>query len=148
MRFCLGTDFRESFEKADQDGRLSVQFGLKRYRCLVSEKLDVAIDLQITILVPNKDAAAVREGGDLDNRLKTLFDALRAPAQPNEIPDTDEFDYAGEGMFCLMRDDNLIKNISVQMHQDYAPIDKDTVLCLMLVNTRLLAMRYDNLAYV
>lgn len=148
LSFCLHSRFKDAFLKAEKEGQLSIRFGKKRYRCLVSESLDIAVDLQVTILVPDKNAVAVRSGGDLDNRIKTLFDALRAPVAPSEIPGTDEFDYSDEGMFCLLRDDNLIKNIAVQVHHDYAPVNVDSVRCLILVTTRLLAMRWDNLEYV
>ena len=52
--------------------------------------------------------------GDIDNRLKTLFDALRAPKNATEIPkgavpgpDEDPF-------FCLLEDDALITAVSVE----------------------------------
>ena len=51
--------------------------------------------------------------GDLDNRLKTIFDALRMPENEDElgkykIPDENE-----KPFYCLMTDDKLISNVSM-----------------------------------
>jgi len=54
--------------------------------------------------------------GDIDNRLKTLFDALRIPeAGENYHLNTKE---AGETpFFCLLEDDKLITKVSVETDQ-------------------------------
>lgn len=58
-----------------------------------------------TILSPN---------GDIDNRLKTLFDALRMPQNDSEIP----ADAINDGVFfCLLEDDSLITKLSVNTSQ-------------------------------
>ncbi len=52
-------------------------------------------------------------GGDLDNRIKTVFDALRMPRRNNEI----HWSLSGDGkteLFCLLEDDSLISKISVE----------------------------------
>jgi hypothetical protein len=51
--------------------------------------------------------------GDLDNRVKTLIDALKMPAQCSELagatPSADE-----DPFFCLLEDDRLIYDFRVQ----------------------------------
>jgi hypothetical protein len=53
--------------------------------------------------------------GDLDNRLKILFDALRMPKPnskelpPNAVPDDTEHPF-----FCLLEDDALITRVSIE----------------------------------
>jgi hypothetical protein len=48
-------------------------------------------------------------GGDLDNRLKTLFDALSVP-NPDQIVDDKTID---DPIHCLLEDDSLITKIDV-----------------------------------
>lgn len=48
------------------------------------------------------------ESGDIDNRIKVLFDALRMPLEANELPGS-AIPEAGERPFyCLLADDSLI----------------------------------------
>jgi hypothetical protein len=60
------------------------------------------------------------EGGDLDNRLKTFFDALRVPHTRDQLPtdldcpDTDETAMDWPSMFCLLDDDRAITKISIE----------------------------------
>ncbi len=55
-------------------------------------------------------------GGDIDNRLKTLFDAMRIPVATEDyirrIPADDE-----KPMYCLLEDDKLITKITVETDQ-------------------------------
>lgn len=60
--------------------------------------------------------------GDLDNRLKTVFDALRIPQSKDElggydIPDKDE-----APMFCLLEDDKLINHVSMETDTLLEPV--------------------------
>jgi hypothetical protein len=71
------------------------------------------------------------EGGDLDNRLKTFFDALRVPAEPSQIPeelDTPEMEFHTKEwphMFCLLDDDKAIKKLSIQSLKMLTPIPEN-----------------------
>jgi hypothetical protein len=63
------------------------------------------------------------EGGDLDNRLKTFFDALRVPhlkeQLPAEIgcPEVDEKAIDWPFMFCLLDDDRAITKLYIESLQ-------------------------------
>lgn len=46
----------------------------------------------------------IRQGGDIDNQLKTLFDALRAPHDVAELPGGPS-DGDQDPLFCLLDDD-------------------------------------------
>src|ERR1700687_822862 len=71
-----------------------------------------ACSLDILFLRRDGPGSLVRSGGDIDNRLKVLFDALRMPQTPDEVcgdtlgPDEDPF-------FCLLEDDKLISKAQV-----------------------------------
>jgi hypothetical protein len=55
-------------------------------------------------------------GGDIDNRIKVIFDALRMPRVEQEIPET----LRGIGstdLYCLLEDDSLIRKFSVEAEE-------------------------------
>jgi hypothetical protein len=52
---------------------------------LVHSKLRLVAELHITMLLPGPPGQIIRRGGDIDNRLKTLLDALTVPDQ-NQAP--------------------------------------------------------------
>lgn len=56
----------------------------------------------------------VIQSGDIDNRLKTLFDAFRLPSDKNELGG---YDAPGDGetpFYCLLEDDKMISKVSVE----------------------------------
>jgi hypothetical protein len=53
----------------------------------------------------------IGEGGDLDNRLKVLFDGLRMPTR-GEMAGAE--DLPGEPLYCLLEEDGLISALSVR----------------------------------
>lgn len=134
-----------------QEGRgepLYVDHGAKRYWFLISEHLATAVDISVTILVPHEVARIVHNGGDLDNRIKTLFDALRVPSIASEVPSSDSFDYTAGGMYCLLQDDKLIDRVSLRTYQDYAPVGLDTVTAVIEIKTKVLRALWGNLNFV
>jgi len=77
---------------------------------IVHTDLHLICSLDILFLRKGAVGSLVQHDGDLDNRLKTLFDGLR-------IPTLDEMDAAGEipaPMFCLLQDDALISEFAVR----------------------------------
>lgn len=70
-----------------------------------------ACALDILFLRRDHPGDLVKSGGDIDNRLKVLFDALRMPLNAGEIcgpSDADERPF-----FCLLEDDRLITEVRV-----------------------------------
>jgi hypothetical protein len=53
----------------------------------------------ITLLRPEAPGNIVTQGGDIDNRLKTLLDALKVPNLPNALP-TGAVPEADESPLC------------------------------------------------
>lgn len=149
---CSSYPFLSSFEPDFNETRKQTEKPLfkeideKKYWFLICECLSTSVDLNLTLLVPHQTHAIV-SGGDVDNRIKTLFDGLRIPQIENEIPNNDSFDYS-EGMFCLLEDDKLINNIQIQMFQDHAPIDDKSCRVLIKVNTRINGAKWGNLNFI
>lgn len=85
---------------------------------LVSEEVEATCSLDILIL-RREPAGNVRF--DIDNRLKTLFDALRIPKDCDEVkaqPDDSE-----KPFFCLLEDDSHITSISVTTDRLLTPVE-------------------------
>jgi hypothetical protein len=76
------------------------------------------------------------EWGDIDNRLKTLFDALRVPGVPQEIASNTRPSSANEPHFTLLEDDALIARINVETDQLLAAPDPSQVRLIIRVNIR------------
>ena len=75
---------------------------------LVSAEMNATAELVVTLLRPEPPGNLLTQGGDIDNRLKTLFDALTMPRHLNALaigstPSADEAPF-----FCLLEDDNLV----------------------------------------
>ena len=84
-----------------------------KFAPIFTEKFGHVVKLNITLLTPSEPGRVVTQGGDLDNRLKTLFDALRAP-KAGELPKDDSPREGEEPFFCLLEDDALISAVSVE----------------------------------
>lgn len=82
----------------------------KTYHPLVRKSLDVNCHLNITFLRQEDPGALVLQGGDLDGRIKTLFDALSVPTSPgNEA----KYPQAQDPTYCLLESDALVSGFDV-----------------------------------
>ena len=75
---------------------------------LVTEELSLSCRVDILLLRPTMPGHVVIQSGDLDNRLKTIFDALRMPNNQDELggyasPGPDETPFC-----CLLEADKLL----------------------------------------
>jgi hypothetical protein len=90
---------------------------------IVHRPHELSCSLDILFLRREKPGDIIQHGGDLDNRLKTLFDALRLPLDKSElggiIPET-----PGKRVYCLLEDDSLITKVSVSTHQLLEPLEE------------------------
>lgn len=89
--------------------------------------------LDITILRPEEPGSIVTFGGDIDNRLKTLLDALSIP-KPDQIPQGDAQGNDEDPLHCLLEDDNLITGLNVSVDRLLGESDPSNVLVLILVD--------------
>jgi len=78
-------------------------------------------DLRITLLQPRAPGGIFSPSGDIDNRLKTLFDALARPRHAQDVPGQWKPGPGEEPVCCLLEDDSLIKRISVDTDELLAP---------------------------
>jgi hypothetical protein len=92
--------------------------------------------LDILFLRASDPGQLIRHGGDIDNRVKVLFDTLRMPQNRDELP-ADAKPAEGEAPFCvLLQDDALITSYSVTADRLLAPPNAEHVELIITVNTR------------
>jgi hypothetical protein len=115
--------------------RIADKFAHHGYRFvpLIREPEGIACSLDILFLRRDNPGNLVRSGGDIDNRLKVLLDALRMPKDLSELagfpPDQGE-----DPFFCLLEDDVLINDISVTTDRLLVPKeDEEHINDVMLV---------------
>lgn len=80
---------------------------------LVTQNLATVCRLDILLLSATDKNGFVVRGGDLDNRLKTLIDGLKAPTQRSEIPSSITSSQFPERN-CLLDDDKLIVELRIR----------------------------------
>jgi len=125
--------------------------GKFRFAPLVTQRLHLFAELSIIMLRPEPAGAIITQGGDIDNRLKTLFDSLRMPKNEGEIPKDDSPEEKDEDpFFCLLEDDKLVTKLSVdtdQLLEPLEPTDIPTFVNLMIhVKIKATALTFENIA--
>ena len=152
-----GVPHLRTFQRASGDGnephtveRLSTKHALFGFNFvpLVTYDMDLLCGLDILFLRPDKPGH-VMWAGDLDNRIKTLIDALRIP-KANErydqmAPAPDERPF-----FCLLEEDELVSKIAVesdQLLEFESPGQMDEVRLVITVRIRPYQAHMGNLEF-
>jgi hypothetical protein len=93
-----------------------------RFLPLIEERYCLACSVDILFLRVGGPGSLIKNG-DIDNRVKTLFDALKMP-KGNELGDLSPLE--GEDPFyCLFEDDKLISEVKVTTDRLLWPLDKE-----------------------
>jgi hypothetical protein len=111
---------------------------------LVSEKMSLACRLQIDFYEPEGSLAIKSDVTDIDNRLKTLFDALRIPSE-QEIELNHDY---GPDFYCLMSDDKLIWEVNVKRTRLLRDVEKHDSLARLTVAVVETKQTFANMALV
>ncbi len=69
--------------------------------------------LQILLLRQDGINSAV-SAGDIDNRVKTIIDALTKPAHLNQLPQNESPSNGEDPFYCLLEDDRLVTSLEVE----------------------------------
>jgi hypothetical protein len=113
----------------------------------VSSRLQMVADLAITMLRPEPPGSIVTQSGDIDNRLKTLLDALKVPTR-DEVPSNATPESGEPLFFCLLEDDDLNTSLDIRTDRLLDPANPSEVLLLLHVKTRLVVGTFGNLGLV
>lgn len=92
-----------------------------RWMPLIDADDDARIAIDILLLRQGPSGGLISQTGDIDNRLKTLFDALQIPPHQNQFDD--RCDAPDDDCFhVLLEDDSLIGKISVDTDTLLEPV--------------------------
>lgn len=115
------------------------------FTSIVNEKNHLIAELDILVLNPETPGSVITSGGDIDNRMKTLLDALSIP-QSNQIPDNDE-PLADEQQFhCLLEDDHLVTSLKITVDHLLGRTESNDVLVIVSVEVKNTRTTLENLA--
>lgn len=99
------------------------KFGF-RWVPLITERYGLACSLDILFLRRDEPGKLIKSGGDIDNRLKVLFDALRIPEEQKEVEGfSPESDGSENPFFCLLQSDSLINEVRVESDRLLNPLE-------------------------
>lgn len=98
-----------------------VVIGKYHFIPLVTRPHELTCELEIRWGRRERAGSLVHDGGDLDNRLKNLLDALRMPHNDDEIKGLQK-SFGDESMVCLLEDDSLITKISIETYRIWEPM--------------------------
>jgi hypothetical protein len=109
---------RDSLPPDDSDTALGVIRGIETFdRCgcrflpLITNDEGIGCGLDILFLRRDQPGSLIQSGGDIDNRIKVLLDALRMPSHQGEI--SGPADEQPNPFHCLLEDDRLITEFKV-----------------------------------
>jgi hypothetical protein len=91
---------------------------------LVTPDLSVSCRVDILCLRPERPGQ-ILQSGDLDNRIKTLFDSLRLPENKEELGGYTVLQEDEKPFFCLLSDDRLINHVSLETDLLLSPTSDD-----------------------
>jgi len=122
-----------------------VEKGGLRFAPLVTPRLNLYAELSVLLFRQQPRGAIITDGGDIDNRLKTLLDGLRVPRGANEGRTTHAPDDP-EPFFCLLEDDSLVSRVSVESEQLLRSAQPDEVLAIISVHVKKTVLTHDNMS--
>ena len=119
------------------------------FAALVSSRFHVTAEISVTMLRPETPGSLLAGAGDIDNRLKTLLDALTIPRDPSQLPDSFVPRDDSDPFFCLLEDDSLVTSLSVHTKQwlDAAAAESNHVVLLIDVETSTTAKTMNNFSF-
>jgi hypothetical protein len=121
-------------------------FGLE-FVPLISTALSLRAELEIFLLSGSLPGGILNRCGDIDNRLKTLFDALSIPAQSQQLPSSPDTEPDAR-VFCLLEDDKLITRVNVSNDRLLAlPEGSIEALVIIRVHTTVFEATTANFAF-
>jgi len=123
-----------------------------RFVPLVRKGWRITCSLEILFLRHDPPGSVVH-AGDLDNRVKTLIDALRKPGNTKELRGNESPAEGEEPFFCLLEDDQLVTSLAVESDRYLIPMagkrdeDRRHVHVVITVNVKPYDVTMFNLSF-
>lgn len=121
------------------------EIGGKTFAPLVTKQLDLVASVDVLFLRNQAPGQLLYEGGDLDNRVKTLLDALRRPSTAEVQQIGGAFDDSEQPFFCLLQDDALVTRLSVEADRFLEESEQHELLAIIQVHTRAVRHTWANI---
>jgi hypothetical protein len=122
--------------------------GLFSFLPLINSVMNVVAEVSIILLRPEAPRRVITQGGDMDNRLKTLFDALAKPPHPNALPARATPSQDQTPFYCLLEDDNLIVKLTVETEQLLEEVADKVVDLTIRIRTRVTQSTIGNQMFI
>lgn len=117
-----------------------IERGGQHFVPLVRRSLDLACELDILFLRNDAPGSIVKSGGDLDNRIKTLFDGLRMPS----VDETKVGPSTADPCFCLLEDDSLISTFAVRTDRLLTDPERSEHRVLLVIEVKLTVLKLNS----
>jgi len=128
--------FTGFYESSNSENSIARRIGPFTFVPLVCQAFHLVARVHVTLLRPEPPGSIVTQGGDIDNRLKTLLDSLKIPSEPGALPPEAAPDSGEKLFFCLLEDDNLITELSVNTKQLLEPAsERGEVIAILDIET-------------
>jgi len=131
-------EFLKTGPPAEGEIALLQPLGQFQFAPLVAKQLHLVASVEVLMLRPEPEGRIFVRGGDIDNRLKTLLDALKIPNEEAALPSgaspsPDELPF-----YCLLEDDSLVTNIDIKTAHWLEPEvqDSEEVALLLRIRTK------------
>ncbi|OYQ50045.1 hypothetical protein CHU92_00150 [Flavobacterium cyanobacteriorum] len=119
--------------------------GGHNFATLVCKTMSMYCELDLLILKPDISHGAF---GDLDNKLKTIFDALRYPNKVQEIPSSWTPNADQTPLICLLEDDDLITRFNVNVDRLLRNASTDDIVMIITVKVKGVGARVGSLSLI
>jgi hypothetical protein len=117
------------------------------FAVLVRARLKLVAELDVLLLRPEAPGGILLHA-DIDNRLKTLFDALRCPGTAQELPAGYSPSDDERPLHCLLEDDRLITRVNVETDRLLAARSQDEVHVTIRVQLRAWSPTYNSVMLI
>lgn len=117
-----------------------------RFAPLVTQRLNLYVELSVLLFRQQPRGTLITDGGDIDNRLKTLLDGLRVPHGSMEGRTELPADPDPKPFYCLLEDDSLVTKVSVESEQLLRPARPDEVVAIIAVHVKKTRLSFDNMS--
>jgi hypothetical protein len=143
-------DYLEAGPTPQGEIRLRQSVGAFEFVPLVSPRIFLVANIEMMMLRPEPEGAIFTRGGDIDNRLKTLMDALKVPNEESALPDGISPSPDESPFFCLLTDDSLITGIDIKTAHWLEPEiqETDEVVLTLRVRTKPTKIIFGNMAFL
>jgi hypothetical protein len=93
-----------------------------RFIPLIGRDFGIACSLDVLFLRRDNPGNLIRSGGDIDNRIKVLFDALTVPKHESHVKGMSP-QHGEDPFFCLLEDDSRVTSVKVTTDRLWMPLE-------------------------